>query len=131
MRLLILFIAVMFSLDSYATIYEKYQNGVPEFSNQQSQGAKQLNLNDDPVSVIDMNNIPHTIVWGRNQQQEYIPYSQPQEDTLQAAFPEEFTDNYFDFYGRNYQYHNLMSSTMGISMYAPSGANNMRLQRNY
>lgn len=63
MRLLILFIAVMFSFDSYATIYEKYQNGVPEFSNQQSQGAKQLNLSDDPVSVIDMNSIPHTIVW--------------------------------------------------------------------
>lgn len=83
MRLLILFIAVMFSFDSYATIYEKYQNGVPEFSNQQSQGAKQLNLSDDPVSVIDMNSIPHTIVWGRAQQQQYLPYSQPQEDTLQ------------------------------------------------
>lgn len=60
-----------------------------------------------------------------------MSYSQPQEDTLQAAFPEEFTDNYFDFYGINYQYHSLMSSTMGTSMYSPSDANDMRLQRNY
>ncbi len=60
-----------------------------------------------------------------------MSYSQPQEDTLQAAFPEEFTDNYFDFYGINYQYHSLISSIMGTSMYSPSDASNMRLQRNY
>ena len=57
MRLLILFIAVIISFNVYAAIYETYKNGVLEFSNQQSQDAKQLNLSDDPVSVIDMNNI--------------------------------------------------------------------------
>ena len=38
-------------------LFMRHINGVLEFSNQQYQGAKQLNLSDDPVSVIDMNNI--------------------------------------------------------------------------
>ncbi|MBK2257822.1 hypothetical protein [Francisella philomiragia] len=133
MRLFILLTITLISLNGYCAVYELYSNGVPEFTNTPSKGATKLNLADDAITVINADDVPKQIVWGGNRQQQegYADYSQPYQDTLQAAFPEEFTDNYFDFYGRNYQYHSLMSSTMGQSMYAENGANNRRLQSNY
>ncbi|AFJ43214.1 hypothetical protein [Francisella orientalis] len=131
MRLFILLTITLISLNRYGAVYESYSNRVPEFTNTPSKGATKLNLADDAITVINADNIPKQVVWEGNRQYGYSDYSQPYQDTLQAAFPEEFTDNYFDFYGRNYQYHSLMSSSMGKSMYAENGANNRRLQSNY
>ncbi|APD41761.1 hypothetical protein [Francisella orientalis] len=113
MRLFILLTITLISLNRYGAVYESYSNRVPEFTNTPSKGATKLNLADDAITVINADNIPKQVVWEGNRQYGYSDYSQPYQDTLQAAFPEEFTDNYFDFYGRNYQYHSLMSSSMG------------------
>lgn len=129
MRILILILGFAISLNTYSLVYETHQDGVPGFSNIKSKGAKELNLQDDPVSVVNISNISKKIVWGANKSQEN--YSLNRQDTMQSSFPEQFTDNYYDFYGRNHQYKRLMSSTIGMSMYSRDDANNMRLQQNY
>ncbi|WP_432773017.1 hypothetical protein [Francisella salimarina] len=132
MRLFILFVLALVSLDGYSAVYELHKNGVPEFTNTPTKGATKLDLANDNVTVVNADDIPKQIVWRNSQQQQdYASYSQPYQDTLQSAFPEEFTDNYFDFYGRDYQYHSLMASNMGQSMYSENGANNRRLRSSY
>lgn len=127
--LAILISGLLVSVCAYSAVYETEKNGITDFSNTLSQGAKKLDLKDDPVTVIDVDSIPKNIVWGNNQRTSR--YTLNPQNTMQADFPEQLTDNYYDFYGRNHNYNSLMSSTMGLSMYSPNDANNMRLQNNY
>ncbi|AJC48714.1 hypothetical protein IB642_04450 [Allofrancisella guangzhouensis] len=120
----------------YANVYEGTDDGVATFSNTRFKGSKEMNLSSEPTTVVnttELKNYSKTVyldnIRGSYRSNNYS--NQGNQDTLRGSFPEEFTDNYYDFYGRNFQYHNLMSSTIGMSMYTPSGANNSRLQNNY
>ncbi|MED7820070.1 MULTISPECIES: hypothetical protein [unclassified Francisella] len=120
------------SLTAYSAVYQTEENGVPDFSNIKSKDSKELNLKNAPVSVVNMNNVSNDLYrqYSYNQQQPdyYIPRGQ---DTLQSSFPERYTDNYYDFYGRNHHYESLMSSTESFQNYGYNGANNSRLVNNY
>ncbi|AIT09938.1 hypothetical protein LO80_08130 [Candidatus Francisella endociliophora] len=130
MKKAVLLVGMIISFSAYSSVYETNDNGVPEFSNIKSKNAEKIELKNDPISVIDADSIPKNIVWGHSEGQ-HQQYMQQSQNTMQADFPEQFTDNYYDFYGRNHHYNSLMSSTIGMSMYSPNDANNMRLQRNY
>ncbi|QIW10746.1 hypothetical protein [Francisella sp. LA112445] len=132
MRVLILFIGVLISLNAYCAIYQTEENGIPDFSNVKSKDSKKLNMQNDPVSVVNMNSVSKNLYQARRYSPQgpdyYIPRGQ---DTLQSSFPEQYTDNYYDFYGRNHHYESLMSSTESFQNYAWDGANNSRLRTNY
>lgn len=130
MKSSLLFIALFISVTGYSAVYESDDNGVPEFSDVKTNGAHKLDLTSEPVSVIDADSIPKNIVWGSSTRDNQH-YTQNYQNTMQSDFPEQLTDNYYDFYGRNHHYNALMSSTIGQSMYSPNDRNNMRLQRNY
>ena len=122
---------MILSLNAFATIYEKKDDGVVSFSNIQTSGSTEVNLSKHPITIMNANNdeSSKTIDWGgssQNQQQQ-----NPNENTLQGAFPERMTNNYFDFYGRNHHYESLMSSTSDGDYYDRNGVNNQKLRSNY
>ncbi|KEI34812.1 hypothetical protein FRA_45c13250 [Francisella sp. W12-1067] len=138
MKVLLIFIFALMSIFMlYANVYEGQENGVAAFSNTEFKGSKEINLSSEPITVVktvELKNYSQK-VYLDNTDKSYRDnnYSNnySNQDTLRGSFPEEFTDNYYDFYGRNFQYQNLMSSTMGMSMYTQGGANNSRLENNY
>ena len=99
MKKIIFLMGVILSLNSFATVYEKDDDGVETFSNIQTSGSTEVNLTDHPVTVLNIHNGSQhkAIYWNKtstlNQPQN------PDENTLHGAFPERLTDNYFDFYG--------------------------------
>ena len=132
MRLLVLFISILISLNAYSSVYQTEEGGVPDFSNIKSKDAKKLNMRNDPVSVVNMNNVSKKLYKRYSYNQQRADYYVPREqNTLQSSFPEQYTDNYYDFYGRNHHYESLMSSTESFQNYAYNGANNSRLRTNY
>ncbi|AXA33575.1 hypothetical protein [Francisella adeliensis] len=112
-------------------VYETDADGVASFSNNKTKGAKIVNLNPDSVTVFsaatELKNEPSYL----NKSASYYKRPYGYSDTLQGSFPEQLTDNYFDFYGRNHHYESLMSSTHNSGFYDSKGANNNRLRNNY
>ena len=131
MRILLLFLGFIISLSCYASVYESQHDGVTEFSNTKLKNAKKLDLASQPVTVIDLGSGSTTQHISSRINPITRPFYLNRQDTMQSSFPEQFTDNYYDFYGTNHHYYSLMSSTIGMSMYSPNDENNMRLQRNY
>ena len=130
MKKAIFLIGIIISINGFAAVYEKDNDGVPDFSNTETKDSTKLDLTDHPVTVLNTHtDVQHkTIYWNKSP---IVEQQNSDENTLQGAFPEHMTDNYFDFYGRNHHYDSLMSSTNDGGYYDENGANNEKLRSNY
>ncbi|BCD89955.1 hypothetical protein fh0823_00940 [Francisella halioticida] len=49
MKVLVLSISILISLNAYSTVYQTEENGVPGFSNIKSKNSRKLNMQSDPI----------------------------------------------------------------------------------
>ena len=99
-KIVFLVSSMIVSLNSFATVYEKKNDGIVSFSNIETSGSTVVNLSKHPVNVLNaQNNTPNAnqdkaIYWGKGSEGE-----QGQDvdgnTTLQGDFPERLTDSYF------------------------------------
>ncbi|APC97764.1 hypothetical protein [Francisella frigiditurris] len=126
---LIMFIG--FSTSFADTVYEWNDKGTPTFSNKQPDSKKttnvtSVNVDDQPVTKIDTVNVNKQMLDDiKHSAEGYVSNGNPY--TLQGEFPAGFTDNYFDFYGRNFGYNHLMSSNMQMGIMNYNARNNDKL----
>ena len=132
MKKIVFLVGIIFSLNSFATIYEKKNDGVVLFSNIETSGSTVVDLSMHPVNVLNaQNNIKNANQNRGDDLGSHQGLDTYNNTTMHGDFPERLTDSYFSFYGKNHHYENLMSSTDDGSYYDINGRNNNKLRENY
>ncbi len=68
MKKAILLIGIIISINGFAAVYEKDNDGVPDFSNTETKDSTKLDLTDHPVTVLNTHtDVQHkTIYWNKS-----------------------------------------------------------------
>ncbi|MFC4893144.1 hypothetical protein ACFPDQ_08795 [Pseudofrancisella aestuarii] len=130
-KVFFLIMFMIFSTSFSETVYEWDDKGTPTFSNKQpgvnkANNVTSVNVDDHPATTISTVNVSKKMLDDVKRSAEgYVSNGNPY--TLQGEFPAGFTDNYFDFYGRNFGYNHLMSSNMQMGIMNYNARNNDKL----